>query len=42
MFARSFLAAATILAVPMVAQAQEGVELGVLDCLVEGGAGFVV
>jgi hypothetical protein len=42
MLKRTFIAAA-ILAVPLSsAQAQEGVELGLLDCLVEGGAGFIV
>lgn len=42
MIARTFLAAATLLALPLTAHAQEGVELGVLDCMVEGGAGFIV
>lgn len=42
MLKRTFIAAA-ILAVPLSsALAQEGVELGLLDCLVEGGAGFIV
>ncbi|MFN3548101.1 MAG: DUF992 domain-containing protein [Mesorhizobium sp.] len=42
MIARTFLAAATLLALPLSAHAQDGVELGVLDCMVEGGAGFIV
>lgn len=42
MIARNFLAAAAFLALPLTAHAQEGVEIGVLDCLVEGGAGFIV
>lgn len=42
MFKHTLLVAGVILALPLSAQAQEGVELGVLDCLVEGGAGFVV
>jgi len=42
MFTRTLLAAGAILVLPLSAQAQEGVEIGVLDCLVEGGAGFVI
>jgi hypothetical protein len=39
---RALAAAAALLATPLAAHAQQGVELGVLDCLVDGGAGFVV
>jgi hypothetical protein len=39
---RALAAAAALLAAPLAAHAQQGVELGVLDCLVEGGAGFVI
>jgi len=42
MIARTLFAAAAFVAVPLSAQAQEGIELGVLDCLVEGGAGFII
>ena len=42
MFARNVFAAAALLALPLSAHAQEGVELGVLDCMVDGGAGFIV
>jgi hypothetical protein len=42
MIARTLFAAAALLALPLSAYAQDGVELGVLDCMVEGGAGFVI
>jgi hypothetical protein len=42
MNSRTLFAAAALFSLPFHAQAQEGVELGLLDCLVEGGAGFIV
>jgi len=39
---RSIALAAAVLAAPATAYAQQGVELGLLDCVVEGGAGFIV
>lgn len=42
MIARSIFTAAALLALPAAAHAQQGVELGVLDCIVDGGTGFIV
>lgn len=42
MIARTIFATAAMLALPLSAHAQQGVEVGVLDCMVDGGAGFIV
>ena len=42
MIARTIFATAALLALPLSAHAQQGVEVGVLDCMVDGGAGFIV
>lgn len=36
------LAVASAVVVPATASAQEGVELGLLDCVIEGGTGFII
>ncbi len=42
MSVRALFAATVLTTVPLTVAAQEGAELGVLDCLVQGGAGFFV